>query len=212
MPKIDRETLIKLSTSSTPAAQTNHQSGDYASDESLASIGDEDAFNEIFLRHKRRVSHIVGRFFRHPEKAEDLVQEIFTKLYFALEQYRPKPGKNFASWLSSIAINYCYDELRRMRRKRETIISEITANEKDWLNEHWQDGSNASENSLIARDLAEKLLAELEAEDRLILTLLDAEGMSVTEIAQSLKWSESKVKVRAHRARASLRKILLKYL
>ena len=62
-----------------------------------------------------------------------------------------------------------------------------------------------------SRDLALKLLTRLSAEDRLVLTLLDVEGFSVAEIAQMTNWSISKVKVRAHRARAHLRKVLRKY-
>src|SRR2546430_8836510 len=68
------------------------------------------------------------------------------------------------------------------------------------------------ENALVSRDLAVKLLARLSAEDRLILTLLDVEGYSVAEIAEMTNWSLSKVKVRAHRARAHLRRILGRYL
>src|SRR2546430_14107767 len=68
------------------------------------------------------------------------------------------------------------------------------------------------ESGLVSRDLAVKLLARLSAEDRLVLTLLDVEGFSVAEIAEMTSWSVSKVKVRAHRARAHLRRVLRRYL
>ena len=68
------------------------------------------------------------------------------------------------------------------------------------------------ETQLVSRDLATKLLARLSAEDRLVLTLLDVEGFSVAEIAEMTNWSISKVKVRAHRARANLRRVLQRYL
>ena len=68
------------------------------------------------------------------------------------------------------------------------------------------------EATAIARDLADKLLARLSPEDRLLLVMLDVEGLSVAEISETNKWSISKVKVRAHRARASLRRVLERFL
>ena len=65
---------------------------------------------------------------------------------------------------------------------------------------------------LVSRDLATKLLSRLSADDRLVLTLLDVEGFSVAEIAEVTNWSISKVKVRAHRARAHLRRVLQRYI
>ena len=68
------------------------------------------------------------------------------------------------------------------------------------------------ESALVSRDLAVKLLARLSADDRLVLTLLDVEGFSVAEIAEMTSWSVSKVKVRAHRARAHLRRVMQRFL
>ncbi len=61
---------------------------------------------------------------------------------------------------------------------------------------------------MISRDLANKLLARLAPDDRIVLTLLDAEELSVAEIALVMGWTVSKVKVRAHRARQALRRVL----
>jgi RNA polymerase sigma-70 factor (ECF subfamily) len=60
--------------------------------------------------------------------------------------------------------------------------------------------------------LAGKLLSRLSPEDRMVLVMLDVEGMTVSEIADSTRWSASKVKVRAHRARAALRRVLERFL
>ena len=65
---------------------------------------------------------------------------------------------------------------------------------------------------MISRDLANKLLARLKPDDRLILTLIAVEEMSVVEIARVTDWSVAKVKVRAHRARASLRRVLSEFI
>ena len=69
----------------------------------------------------------------------------------------------------------------------------------------------SSEDSLISRDLSQKLLAHLPDDDRALLHLLYADEMSVAQIGELLGWSVSKVKIRAWRARHSLRKVLKKY-
>ncbi len=186
---------------------------DEVSDESLVAAvraGDQTAFEQIFERHKLRVTRISGRFFNRPEKVEELVQEVFTKTYFALDDYSKERGSSFAAWISRIAINACYDELRRLRRRPEAAISSITEDETLFLNARLGDTSTASnaEATAISRDLAGKLLARLQPDDRLVLTLLEAENLPVADIAASLGWSISKVKVRAHRARAALRRVL----
>jgi len=67
------------------------------------------------------------------------------------------------------------------------------------------------EDLTIDRDLAEKLLSNLRVEDRAILQMLYAEEMSVLEMAKETGWSSSKIKIRAHRARHALNKILKKF-
>lgn len=185
-------------------------------DESLvvsASNGDDEAFKHLFERHRFWVSRTVGKFFHRPERVEEIVQEVFTKLYFTLSYFSPQPGKTFSNWLASVAINFCYDELRKSRRRPEHSISEVTENEQTWLKEKLVDNKTAStEHQVIVRDLANKLLSQLSAEDRLVLTLLDVEELSVNEIAELTGWSVSKVKVRAHRARIELRGLLNKFL
>ena len=190
---------------------------DGVADETLvASIcaGEKAAFEQLFVRHRRRVARIAGRFFNRPERIEEIIQDVFTKVYFALGDYSPDRGHSFAAWLSRIAINSCYDELRRARRRPENSISEMTDDETAWLNTRVPIASTGhdAESKAISRDLADKLLARLGADDRLVLTLLEVEELSVNEISVALGWSASKVKVRAHRARLSLRRIVEEFL
>jgi RNA polymerase sigma-70 factor (ECF subfamily) len=153
---------------------------------------------------------MAGRFFNRPERVEEILQEVFTKVYFALGAYSSERGRSFAAWLSRVAINSCFDELRRARRRPESSLSDITSDEIVWLNSQMrpQSASRDAESAVISCDLANKLLARLSADDRIVLTLLDAEELSVAEIAVVMGWKVSKVKVRAHRARRSLRRVL----
>jgi RNA polymerase sigma-70 factor (ECF subfamily) len=176
--------------------------------------GEEAAFEELFHRHKRRVALIAGRFFRQREQVEEIVQESFTKAFFALTDFANQQENSFVSWLARIAFNTCYDELRRMKRRPEGSLSEVSEEESAWLSEQLMSNPAARdvESAAITHDLAEKLLARLSPEDRLVLVMLEAEGMSVAEIARTTKWSVSKVKVRAHRARVALRRVLSRFL
>jgi RNA polymerase sigma-70 factor (ECF subfamily) len=214
--------MDEMTDNSDPALESRHASSAEASaDESsdLALVnqareGDEAAFEELFNRHKRRVSLIASRFFRQREQIEEVLQESFTKAYFALSDFSNTQENSFAAWLARISFNACYDELRRMKRRPESTLSNVSEEESAWLKESLlaTDASGDIEKVAIARDLATKLLARLSPEDRLVLVMLDAEGLSVAEIAKVTGWSVPKVKVRAHRARASLRKALKRFL
>jgi RNA polymerase sigma-70 factor (ECF subfamily) len=176
--------------------------------------GDEQAFEELFNRHRRRVSLIASRFFRQHEQIEEVVQESFTKAYFALGDFSNAQEASFAAWLARIAFNSCYDELRRQKRRPESSLSNISEEESAWIKDRLR-AEGAGDDVLaaaIARDLAGKLLSRLSPEDRLVLVMLDVEGLSVSEIAKINHWSSSKVKVRAHRARVSLRRVLERFL
>ncbi len=112
-----------------------------------------------------------------------------------------------------MAHNVCLNLIRSSRRP-ETPAAGLTSKEVQWLEN--QSAESAAllqsgpapnpERDVIVSDLAEKVLALLEPEDRLILLLLDGEGMSSREIADQTGWSVSRIKVRAFRARKKLRK------
>jgi len=201
-----------------PCARADETAADNdTTDELLASsicAGEHEAFEQLFDRHRRRVARIAGRFFNRPERIEEIIQDTFTKVYFAICDYSPERGRSFSAWVSRIAINSCYDELRRTQRRPESPISEITDDELAWLNTRLRVETTGrdAESRAVSRDLADKLLARLAADDRLVLTLLEVEGLSVNEISEAVGWSISKVKVRAHRARQSLRAIVGEYL
>lgn len=182
-----------------------------ASDDSLIELtlnGDESAFESLLLRHHRRIFSIARRFFRSRETVEDIVQETFSKAFFSLSTYRR--GATFEQWLAKIAVNNCYDELRRRKKRSESLITELSTDEEGWLQIKLSQTAfeihiNEAEKG-IAAEISSKLLSGLSPEDRLVLTLLHAENNSIKEIAQVTGWSEAKVKIRAFRARHSMRR------
>jgi RNA polymerase sigma-70 factor, ECF subfamily len=179
---------------------------------SAASAGNEAAFEQLFERHRRQAARIAGRFFPQREQIEEVIQDSFTKVYLALGSYHGTHAASFKAWLTQIVINSCYDQLRRARRRPEQSLSELEESEGHELAAQVHSAGSDVESALVSRDLAVKLLARISPEDRLVLTLLDVEGFSVAEIAEMMSWSISKVKVRAHRARAHLRRVLRRFL
>ena len=192
-----------------------HPAEQQSDDALVAAIagGDESAFEQLFERYRRHVARVAGRFFAQRDQMEEIIQDSFTKAYFALGTYHGTHAGSFKAWLTQIAVNSCYDQLRRTRRRPEQPLdSSDNEGHQFAIQLRAIDPASDVERTAVSRDLAEKLLARVSPDDRMVLTLLDVEGFSVAEIAKLTSWSVSKVKVRAHRARAHLRKVLRRLL
>lgn len=178
----------------------------------LVLAGDENAFENIFDRYKRLVASVAARYFRRPEQIEEIIQISFTKVYIELKNFNGKHDFSLASWIGRIAANSCLDILRSQKRKPENLHCELSEAETESLFGDAKCEDKTAENLHIQRDLADKLLSSLPAEDRAVMQMLEIEEMSVKEVAQITGWSNSKVKIRAFRSRNALRKILRKFL
>jgi RNA polymerase sigma-70 factor (ECF subfamily) len=153
--------------------------------------GEEDAFAALVRRHQARVFRLAGRFFRRPQDVEDVAQDTFLRAWRKLPTYRAEAP--FEHWLTRLCLRCVYDRLRRRTREEPSAgDTEVAAPASD----------------PDARLEVERLLARLSPADRFVLTLLEGEGWTVAEIAQRLGWSQTNVKVRAHRARKRLRRVL----
>jgi len=178
-----------------------------------AQDGDESAFAEIMRRYSPRVFSVASRFFRQRSLVEEAAQEVFLKAYTQLGSFEGRGS--FEGWLTRIATNTCLNMLRSSKRRPEFTVSDLTDDEESWLEQQPAgDGrEHASvENSLVAADLAYRLLAVLPPEDQQALLIIDGEEASIKEVAEVTGWSESKVKVRAFRARRKLREAMEKLL
>jgi RNA polymerase sigma-70 factor (ECF subfamily) len=183
---------------------------DKPDEELIAEVlgGQTDSFSELAGRHRQRVERLCRRFFSDEEMARDIAQESFIRAFTALASYRAEMP--FGGWLRAIVVNLCYDELRRRRRRPEELVGDFSAPEVQWM----QLVNGATPEQLVGEaeerresyDLAHRLLDTLKPEDRMVMVLKESEELSVSEIAETLGWSEAKVKIRAFRARQALRK------
>jgi RNA polymerase sigma-70 factor (ECF subfamily) len=168
--------------------------------------GNESAFAEIFERYKRPMTRVISRYFREQTEIEEFVQQCFTKAYFSLKMFRGGEDKSFAAWLTRIAVNVCYDEFRRRRRKAENLFTEMSSEENDYL-ETLADGRRSSaESSVIAAQLAEKVLSSLDAEDRVAMTMVYCEDYSLADAADAIGITTSNLKSRLFRGRNHIKK------
>ncbi len=174
--------------------------------------GSEFAFEQLFDRHKRLVARTAARYFQRPEQIEEIIQIAFAKAYVELAKFRGEHELSFASWLGRIAANSCLDLLRSQKRRPENLICELSESEAESFLEFAAGVDEGTEDSLVNRDLAAKILSGLPEDDRALLHMYYVDEMSVAEIGELLSWSKSKVKIRAWRARNAVRKIVKRYL
>jgi RNA polymerase sigma-70 factor (ECF subfamily) len=167
-----------------------------------AQRGDREAFGQLVGRHQQRVFAQVFRLVRRREDVEDLAQEIFVKAFRAVRSYNFR--SSFGTWLSRVAVNHCYDFLRRDRT--QPVAYSVAPGDRDGgqpndLVESLQSRTEDPERQAVLRDLVGKLLERAPAEDRVILVLKEMEGLSVEEISEILELRPGTVKVRLFRAR-----------
>lgn len=160
----------------------------------LAQDGDDSAFTLLVERYQNPVYNLCYRMLGDPQEAEDAAQESFWRAYQAIRRYdRSRP---FATWLLSITAHYCID----LQRKRRLPTMEI----EDWMEEVLPDNTPDPERMTGEKEEKEKIqkmLAELNPQDRAAIVLRYWYEFSEEEISQSLQLSVSAVKSRLHRAR-----------
>lgn len=172
---------------------------------SRAASGDARAFDRLVERWTPRVFRLALRFFRRPEDAEEVAQEVFLRLYRAAGTYRA--GAPVENWLLRIATNACRDRLRRRQVRKETVVADIAEDAAGWLDQALSGTALEAAQAEAARGLAADLLDRLPPKDRIVLVLLDLEGYSSAEVAARTGSTRAAVKVRAMRARRALRRI-----
>jgi|SRR5579862_506066 RNA polymerase sigma-70 factor (ECF subfamily) len=170
----------------------------------LSQNGAVQPFEELVRRHQHRVLSVVLRILHRREDAEEITQQVFLKAYTSIRRFDMRSA--FSTWLYKIAVNECWDSLRKKKVRPLVYESELSADQVNQLDVYARaDRSTASpDERTLARDLVERLLECLSEEDRGILLLKEVEGLSVQEIAEIYDLNVNTVKVRMFRARATM--------
>jgi RNA polymerase sigma-70 factor (ECF subfamily) len=170
--------------------------------------GDEEAFGVLVKKYKTKVFNLAYSFTRDRETADDLAQEVFIKVYYALEKFKFK--SSFGTWLYRIAVNHIKDHLRKHAKERHVSLDVLGREPSQQENEIQK--KEKVQQTADRKKLLYQALQSLPKKHQIILTLRDIQGHSYEEIAGILKLSAGTVDSRLHRARKMLRKKIAPFL
>lgn len=168
-----------------------------------AKTGDESAWRKLVELLYPRVASILRNHLRRQADREDVAQEVFLKMFLKIGQFSGKHP--FDHWVSRIALNTCYDWLRKMQRRPLTIYSDMSEDQREVVERTLSaDTTEGDEDPGLLREVLDRVIATLNPREQIVIRLLDLEERSVQDICDLTGWGASKVKVTAMRARRKL--------
>jgi RNA polymerase sigma-70 factor (ECF subfamily) len=182
---------------------------------SRCQAGDESAFESLVLKYQRELFHLVSWNVGSAAEAEDIVQDILSKVYFSLAKF--DNNRPFYPWLRRVAINQCYDELRRVRRRKILKFTELNDQDTRMIERlmsvpQAEPSSPTPSNGEEMRSLMQKVLERLPEKQRMAIVLRDFRQVSYEEMAETMRCSKQAVRLKVFRARARLRTLITKAL
>ncbi|MBT8397157.1 MAG: sigma-70 family RNA polymerase sigma factor [Gemmatimonadetes bacterium] len=172
--------------------------------------GDARAFGELVDRYDKRLINFVYRTVGDRERAQDLIQETFVRVYRHLHRF--DQTKKFSTWIYTIAGNLAKNELRNRSRNPLVLFQTI---KKNWEADHrpleWEDTKLRPDDLYRKRhlkELVEKSVAELPEHHRIVFVLRELEGKTYEEIADITGCNLGTVKSRLNRARNNFARII----
>ena len=163
--------------------------------------GDADAFRLLVERYQGRVFSIAHSLVRLRADVEDIAQQVFTKVYFAIQNFDFRCA--LITWIYRITINECYDHLRRNRSRKTFCISEISETESRQI-EGTPSLDLSPERRAELGEIVSVLLEKVSPEERVLLIMKEVEGYSIQDLARVFGWNQNTVKVKLFRARRRL--------
>ena len=177
-----------------------------------AQRGDLEAFNQLVLLYQDFLFRIAMNILRDEDTAADATQQALLSAFRNLQGFR---GGSLRSWLSRIVVNACYDELRRISRTPNLPLQIYNQDDEEmepalWLADPEPSPEVRSETNELL-DAIQTCLQALPEHYRLVVQLVDVEGLSYEEAATALDVPPGTIKSRLARARGFLRMSLQRY-
>jgi RNA polymerase sigma-70 factor (ECF subfamily) len=164
-----------------------------------ARLGDEQAFSALVRGHQNEVFTLANRLVGNRELAADVAQEAFIRAWKAMPNFRG--DAKFSTWMHRITVNTSWTWRERAKRKKTYAIDD------DFVDERQPTPERAGERAEL-RALIGTHMAALPTSLRAVIVLKDVYGWSHQEVSDELGITVSAAKVRLHRARARLRRVL----
>jgi len=172
---------------------------------------DAEAFADLVARWEKPIQRLCARMLGDIHRGEDLTQEAFARVFARRKNYEPT-GK-FSTFLWRVALNLCYDELRKINRRGEFSLDESRGDDDAPSVEIVDTAGPTPDSQLAARERAEtvrRALLELSEPYRVVVVLRHYEGLKFREISDVLDIPEGTVKSRMAEALTQLSDILNK--
>jgi RNA polymerase sigma-70 factor (ECF subfamily) len=171
-----------------------------------AQQGDLDAFNQLVLNYQDMLYRIALRIIHDECSAEDATQDAMILAFRNIKSFR---GGNFKSWLARVTVNASYDELRRGKRHLSMPLEQFTSDGDEiespvWIKDMSAGPEERAETSEL-RSVMHQCIKSLVPDYRLMVILVDMEGMSYEEAARIAHVPVGTVKSRLARARMQIR-------
>ncbi len=186
--------------------RVDHKNTDEAALVRRVQARDEIAFKEIVDRYQAKVFSIIYGILRNHNDAEDIAQQVFSKIYFSIRNFDFR--SSLLTWIYKITVNECYDYLRKKRVRKLVYESDFSAEDAQRLEsaDPAIDPAQPVDRHLAQQDLVLKLLSKVSEEDRSLILLKEVEGHSVEELAAMTGLNENTIKVKLFRTRQKLLK------
>src|SRR5213595_139483 len=172
--------------------------------------GDAQAFGALVDRYQTRLLNFINRTIGDRERAEDLVQEVFVRVYRHLHRF--DQSKKFSTWVYTIASNLAKNELRNRSRNPLVLFQTIKGNWDDEDRPLQFEDTTARPDDMYRkrhlRELVEDTVAKLPEHHRQVFVLRELEGKSYEEIAEITDCNLGTVKSRLNRARNAFASII----
>ncbi|HYD55182.1 MAG TPA: sigma-70 family RNA polymerase sigma factor [Gemmatimonadaceae bacterium] len=173
--------------------------------------GEERAFQELVERYQTRLLNFIYRTVGDRERAEDLVQEVFIRIYRHLHRF--DRSKKFSTWAYTIASNLAKNELRNRSRNPLVLFQTLRGAKSDEEErplqfEDVQSRPDDLYRKRHLRSLVEETVAQLPEHHRHVFVLRELEGKSYEEIAEITDCNLGTVKSRLNRARTAFASII----
>ena len=166
---------------------------------------DHHAFAQLVARWEEPIRRLCTRMVGDSHKGEDLKQEAFARLFAKRKAYQPT-GR-FSTFLWRIALNACYDELRRVKRRAESALDEEGVEALDACESDFEDPRSQAAGNEEA-ELVRRALLRLPEIYRTVLVLRHYEGLKLNKIAEILEIPEGTVNSRIAEGLSRLTRIL----
>jgi RNA polymerase sigma-70 factor (ECF subfamily) len=171
---------------------------------------DPQAFGSLVDRYQTRLLNFINRTIGDRERAEDLVQEVFIRVFRHIQRF--DQTKKFSTWIYTIASNLAKNELRNRSRNPLVLFQTI---KKNWESDHrplqFEDTTARPDDLFRKRflkDAVDQCVAQLPEHHRDVFVLRELEGKSYQEIAEITGCNLGTVKSRLNRARNSFAQLI----